>query len=994
MKYRRNESIFPMILAGMVILLCIVITPTMGYLCTVNLPKLLNRNECEIVKKQTENRKTYLQGILLKDGDLTELSDHIDETLEELLEAEEVTLEELDTNSEMYVPFLEQISGELIDSLRSKDVTGIFVVLNTKDMSLQEDLTEYPGIYLRDLDPDAAPSYRNSDLLLERSPVELVKRLRISTDKNWNSCFTRGPLTTYNFIYPAFQAAYEDGAQLEESDYGHLTASPYILRNDTHRALAYSIPLILPDGTVYGVLGVEMLESYAESLMPSEELEDGGRGNYYLVHTESSDFLEKVSFHIAASTYEGTLATQEELEVEVDEDGECWVTINGSRNYVSAQPLGIYNRNTPFENEKWYLVGTVPEKELFELSNQINNQLWICIVVSALLGGVFCLFLSMGISYPFVKIHKELLEASDKKRKIPQFSSTRIKELEQFCDEVVKLSKEIEDTSTKFLQIMRLASVEMEGYEIRYDTDSVYVTDHFFEMLGVSVDPNQEMNVQSLREILEKFDEKYSYSEVPSGGKLYRVFDEKENVRYLHLKKKYLKNSQVGVVEDETEATLEQIHIRYERDYDALTNIYNRRAVRRKFRKLFETPGILKHGAVLMMDLDNLKSTNDTFGHEYGDLYIQLAAQCLSETMTANSLYGRLSGDEFFAFLYGYESREELQKAIDRLIEAVYLKNLTLPDGTKKYLSMSGGIALYPEHSENSEILKRYADFAMYQVKKDTKGRFEVFTPESYQEAMNTRKAQEEFKELIKEERVHYHFQPIVSAATGKTMGYEALMRSDLPSLQNPMEILKAAREASKLHEIERLTMFKSAEAFCALRDKGKVDPEVMLFINSISSQCLNETEEQQFIQRFSSLKNQIVVEITEEEAMDREILERKKKFKGFPKLFALDDYGSGYSNDKTLLELQPQFLKLDRSLIHQIDQDKNKQQLASYTIRYAHQQGIRVVAEGIENERELSMILSLDVDLLQGYYIGKPQAEPQEITEKVQREIKSLTKK
>lgn len=981
---KRNKSIFRIILSGMLILLGITLILIMGYLQYIRLPGRLNRNACDILQKQVNNRQTYLEGTILKNHNLIDLSDKIDQVVMDQISSGEISLETLDSQKDSYVSVLQNVSQDMIDTLRSKDVTGIYVVLNTHDMDEMEDNTTIPGLYIRDLDPDATPSYRNADLLLERSPMELVQSMLISTDKSWKAFFTRGPIKSYNFIYPSFQTAYEDKAQLEESDYGHLTASSYMIRDDDRAALAYSIPLILPDGTVYGVLGVEMLESYVQSLLPAEELENGQSGIYYLAHTEAAELKGKVPFYIATSSSEMDLDKIDTVLLEVDTEQDYWTSINGEKYYATIQPLEIYNRNTPFSNEKWYLIGMVPTSELFFLSREITIHLWILFLVSIWFGGLCCMFFSRKLSFPFRRMREELLEATNRPDNIPKFTQTNIRELEQFASAITTLSKEIVDTSTKFLKIMQMASMELGGYEVRYDTDSVYVTDNFFNLLGIDGVKDGELTPIKFHELLNSVDKKYSFVKSASGGKIYRIADEKGNVRYIHLKKSYLEYSQVGIVEDETDTTLEQIRIKYERDYDTLTEIYNRRAVQKKYHKIFEKTEQLKHAAVIMIDLDNLKYINDNFGHEYGDQYIQTAAHCLSEILSVNSLYGRISGDEFFVFLYGYDTKEELQKVIDHFINFVKTKYITLPDGTSKTIGMSGGIAWYREHAESPQVLKKYADFAMYQMKRNKKGHFGVFNLAEYKKEVTSLNLHEEFMEMIRNERISYHFQPIVSAKTGKTEAYEALMRSEMATLRNPMEILKIARETSHLHDIERLTVFKSVEAFWELRQNGKVTGNEMLFINTISSQCLTDEEEEAFIEKFSELQEQIVIEITEQDVLDIEILEKKRNFKGFPKKFALDDYGSGYSNDKTLLELMPEFIKLDRSLIHNIDKDVNKQQLVSYAISYAHLKGIRVIAEGIENAGELKKLLELNVDLLQGFYIGRPKAEPKAIDPEV----------
>ena len=137
----------------------------------------------------------------------------------------------------------------------------------------------------------------------------------------------------------------------------------------------------------------------------------------------------------------------------------------------------------------------------------------------------------------------------------------------------------------------------------------------------------------------------------------------------------------------------------------------------------------------------------------------------------------------------------------------------------------------------------------------------------------------------------------------------------------------------------------------------------------------------EEYAQRYPELLKRLVVEITEQEDLDRACLERKRNVPGFSGSFALDDYGSGYSNEKTLLELAPAYIKLDLSIIRDIDSDPDKQQIVENIVSYAHQRGMKIIAEGLETPAELLNVLELDVDLLQGYFLAKPSAVPKPVS-------------
>lgn len=202
-------------------------------------------------------------------------------------------------------------------------------------------------------------------------------------------------------------------------------------------------------------------------------------------------------------------------------------------------------------------------------------------------------------------------------------------------------------------------------------------------------------------------------------------------------------------------------------------------------------------------------------------------------------------------------------------------------------------------------------------------------------------------------------------------------MRSDLPTLRSPATIMKLAREQGALYEIERITFTKALETFDSLCRVGSVSGDAMLFVNSIASTCLTQADVDYIDSRWRELRRRMVVEITEEEEIDYEALERKRNAPGFSGMFALDDYGSGYSNENTLLQLAPRFVKVDITIIRGIDTSPDKQQILRNVAAYAHPRSMKIVAEGVETAAELRTVIELGADLLQGYFLARPAIVP-----------------
>ncbi len=425
---------------------------------------------------------------------------------------------------------------------------------------------------------------------------------------------------------------------------------------------------------------------------------------------------------------------------------------------------------------------------------------------------------------------------------------------------------------------------------------------------------------------------------------------------------------------------------------------------RRKFyakteRLLLTRPKTLGHAALIMLDLDDMKAFNAHHGHDCGDAYIRAAEFSLAQAAPPNTLCAHMSGDEFSLLFYGYDSDESLRQALDDFVQAVAAASFQPDEGEAVGFSLSGGAALYPQDGADLHTLLTRAEFAMSQAKARHKGSLDFFDHAVYDREALLDQARQEFSTLIQEEKIFFHFQPIVNARTGEVFAYEALMRSDLPTLRNPQAILDIAREMDRLQDVEALTWLRAPHFFQKLLDSGKAAPDAYLFVNSIASQHMSPKTIERFRTEFEAIRPRIVIEITEAESINPESIRVKRDAPGLSGLLALDDYGSGYSNENSLLELAPHVVKVDMAIIRDIHKDPAKQRIVSNLVTYAHEREIKVVAEGIETPEELRTILELGVDLLQGYLLARPAVipdpVPQEVVDlirEVQRAVKAET--
>ena len=915
-----GHSIFGTILFSLLAVLAVEILLLTFTVHATRLGPQLNQNAEDILAMQVDNRSRYLQSILHNAQELTSLSDAINGLTQQLLDEGEISLSTLDSSSDAAYPLLEAAAPELISTLRIKSVTGVFLILNTHDLDKQKQDSRLPAIYLRDLDPDAAPSQRNADLTFVRAPAQLVQSLSIATDNSWSPTIRYRALGNRGFLYPPFQAAYKDDASLAASDYGHWTSQSYLVPGDTHEAIAYSQPLILPDGTVYGVIGVELLADYLWENLPCSELQNNGTYFLAVTGTEELSASELQLRPVLRSHCDGQPGSADEsLTLRLHSAQTRRYLFSDALYIASVSPLNLYSRNAPFSGEHWLLVGSVPAGQLFAFAQRLQQLFSFIILITLAVGFVCSWLISRRLARPVAKLSAEVAAAEADSSAIPHLSATGIRELDQFSSAFTQLSKDVLDSSTRFLRIMKLASAELGGYELR--DDSVYVTDNFFSMLGLAQEQPDPLTPKAFRALMGTLEQRWFYRLSPANNKVFAIPQPDGSTHYITLRVTHILGesaSEVGLAEDMTTTVLEQQRIEHERDYDTLTGLYRRRAFDRACEALFQQPEKLGCAA--------------------------------------------------------------LQRSVS-----------ILPNGKQLHISISGGIAWYPTDGHDLLTLKKYADFAMYQVKHSHKGRMCDFDIGSYHQEAYAAQTQQDFELLLQEELVSYHFQPIYSARSGRIAAYEALMRVDLPTLHSPAQVMQLAHETGRLYEIERITVFHSSAIFQRMQAQGLFQSDALLFINSIANVSLTNEDVEEYAQRYPELLKRLVVEITEQEDLDRACLERKRNVPGFSGSFALDDYGSGYSNELNLLELSPRYIKIDISIVRGIDTDRDKQQIVSNIVAYAHARSMQLIAEGIETEAQLRTVIGLGVDLLQGYYLSRPAAVPAPIAPAAQAVIDQL---
>ncbi|MBO5561781.1 MAG: EAL domain-containing protein, partial [Firmicutes bacterium] len=300
------------------------------------------------------------------------------------------------------------------------------------------------------------------------------------------------------------------------------------------------------------------------------------------------------------------------------------------------------------------------------------------------------------------------------------------------------------------------------------------------------------------------------------------------------------------------------------------------------------------------------------------------------------------------------------------------------------------GVAWYPNNAKTVEELLSYAEFASKSAS-EFSGRnlVQQFSPEAYKEYLNKQKKHAVIAEMLEKYEINYAYQPIIDTSNGEIYGYEALMRPKAEGI-TPGDVMEYAASNDAFYAVERTTWLNALKGFSQQVDF--LSPK-KVFINSIPNQLLIDQDIAILEEKYGNYLDNVVLEILENEQTDNDFIEKKRALKEkWGCLLALDDFGSGYANENSLLTIKPDLIKLDLDLVANIDEDADRQSLVKNIVGYAHNRNIKVLAEGIETREQMNILLSLDVDLMQGFYLAKPnEVAIESIDPKVKEELISF---
>jgi diguanylate cyclase (GGDEF)-like protein len=427
--------------------------------------------------------------------------------------------------------------------------------------------------------------------------------------------------------------------------------------------------------------------------------------------------------------------------------------------------------------------------------------------------------------------------------------------------------------------------------------------------------------------------------------------------------------------------------------HDGLTGLPNRTLLHdRTGQAIRAADRELAPAALALIDLDRFKEVNDTLGHHYGDQLLIQVGKRLRATVRQVDSVARLGGDEFAVLLPRIETAEgavavasKLQAALE---EPFVLEGLTLD------VEASIGLVLYPDHGNDADELLQHADIAMY-VAKETHAGFMLFDPKLDQHSPRRLTLLGELRRAIDQQQLVLHYQPKVDAHTGQVLGVEALVRWQHPEhgLIPPGEFIPLAERTGL---ITPLTHYVLDAALRQCRTWRQAGHELSVAVN-VSARCLLDLafpdEVAGLLATWEVPARLLLVEITESTIMADPVhaLEILGRLNAMGVQLAIDDFGTGYSSMAYLKNLPLDELKVDRSFVSQVTSSTRDAVIVRSTVDLGRNLGLRVVAEGVEDQTTWQQLDALGCDAIQGYYVSRP-VPPEELIAWLERQQAATT--
>jgi diguanylate cyclase (GGDEF)-like protein/PAS domain S-box-containing protein len=432
-----------------------------------------------------------------------------------------------------------------------------------------------------------------------------------------------------------------------------------------------------------------------------------------------------------------------------------------------------------------------------------------------------------------------------------------------------------------------------------------------------------------------------------------------------------------GSFRDISERLQYQSRLQHQATHDSLTDLPNRvlfqDRLEQELRKANRAGSLV---ALLFLDLDGFKEVNDTLGHETGDVLLQEVSRRLLHNVRQSDTVARVGGDEFLVILPCIDDLRRVEELATNLVQTVsrpYLK-----EDERAYVTASIGIAIYPNDAGDARNLLMNAERAMHQAKAEGKNRITFFTPELQRCAQENFQMLRDLHEALPGGQFQLHFQPIVDLEGGRIVEVEALARWIHPrrGVVSPATFIPLLERSPLMHEVGDW-IFREAVAH-ARRWLNLLGAPVRVGVNISAVQFRDRKLHRRWAEhlREVGLPGQcVILELTEGVLIqdEPEVVQTLEALREAGVEVAIDDFGTGYSSLSYLHKFSINYLKIDRSFTQHLSAQASEFALSKAIIAMAHELGMKVIAEGVENDEQRRLLIEAGCEFGQGYLFSRP---------------------
>lgn len=444
------------------------------------------------------------------------------------------------------------------------------------------------------------------------------------------------------------------------------------------------------------------------------------------------------------------------------------------------------------------------------------------------------------------------------------------------------------------------------------------------------------------------------------------VFDDNNNITHY-----------IGIIEDIQDRKTSEEHIRHLAKFDPLTNLPNRNFFRDELENRINHAN--KTGQIfglLYIDLDRFKMVNDSLGHTVGDILLQKLAERFVVINDQNHFIVRLGGDEFAVITALIDSKTKVETFIHTIHDAIKMPFLI--ENNDIYMTASIGIALYPQDGENSELLVKAADMAMYGAKINGKNTYLFYEPTKGDFASETLIIENGLRKALKNSELFLVYQPKWDTKENRFIGLEVLVRWQSPELgfMNPGQFISIAEETDLIIALGEWILKEALNAMMELSKTTGFIPKISVNLSPVQfrSTALN-TAIKDILEKAHFPPDKLELEITEGAlvANPKMAIEKMNDLVALGVTFSIDDFGTGYSSMSYLKKFPVSTLKIDKSFVDDIANDPQDRAIIEAVITLAASLNMKTIAEGAETKEQVDILSALGCHTIQGYWHSRP---------------------